>query len=81
MPLTGALTSTLLKGVNIMDISAIGSLISTVGFPIACVIAMFMMWDKEREAHKQEMDKVTEAINNNTVALVKLEDALKNGKS
>ena len=64
-----------------MDISAIGSLISTIGFPIACVCVMFAMWDKEREAHKEEMQKVTEAINNNTVALVKLEDALKNGKS
>ena len=64
-----------------MDISAIGSLISTVGFPVTCVIAMFIMWDKERESHKEEMQKVTEAINNNTFALVKLEDALKNGKS
>lgn len=64
-----------------MDISTICSSISTVGFPIACVIAMFMMWDKEMQSHKEEMQKVTEAVNNNTVALVKLEDALKNGKS
>lgn len=64
-----------------MDISAIGSLISTIGFPIACVCVMFVMWDKEREAHKEEIQKVTEAINNNTIALVKLEDVLKNGKS
>lgn len=60
-----------------MDIASIGQLISTVGFPIACVIAMFMMWDKEREAHKAEMDKVTEAINNNTMALIKLEEHMK----
>ena len=60
-----------------MDIASISQLISTVGFPIACVCAMFYMWDKEREAHKVEMDKVTEAVNNNTLALTKLEEHLK----
>lgn len=60
-----------------MDIASISQLISTVGFPIACVCAMFYMWDKEREAHKAEMDKVTEAVNNNTLALTKLEEHLK----
>lgn len=61
-----------------MDIASVSQLISTVGFPIACVCAMFYMWDKERESHKQEMDKVTEAINNNTIALTRLEEHLKN---
>ena len=60
-----------------MDIASISQLISTVGFPIACVVAMFYMWDKERESHKAEMDKVTEAVNNNTLALTKLEEHLK----
>lgn len=60
-----------------MDIASISQLISTVGFPIACVCAMFYMWDKERESHKAEMDKVTEAVNNNTLALTKLEEHLK----
>lgn len=63
-----------------MDLSAISSLIGTLGFPIACVIAMFYMWNKEREDHKEEMSKVTEALNNNTVALTRLETVLKNGK-
>ena len=30
---------------------------------------MFVMLDKERENHKEEMSKVTEALNNNTIAL------------
>lgn len=63
-----------------MDLSAVSSLIGTLGFPIACVIAMFYMWNKEREDHKEEMSKVTEALNNNTVALTRLEMVLKNEK-
>ena len=62
-----------------MDPSAISSLIGTLGFPIACVIAMFYMWNKERDDHKSEMEKVTQALNNNTIALTKLEELLRNG--
>lgn len=62
-----------------MDPSAISTLIGTLGFPIACVIAMFYMWNKEREDHKDEMEKVTQALNNNTTALIKIEELLRNG--
>ena len=66
-----------------MDIQAILQAITTVGFPIVCCGAM--MWyvkysndqNKEEVArlndqHKQEMTEVTQAINNNTVALTRL---------
>lgn len=46
--------------------------IKDVGFPIACVIAMFWMWDRERIEHKEEADKWAEAINNNTAVMQKL---------
>lgn len=59
-----------------MDIGAIQGLISNLGFPIACVIAMFWMMNKEREDHKEEMKKVTEALNNNTLALTELRDMI-----
>ena len=59
-----------------MDIGAIQGLISDLGFPIACVIAMFWMMNKEREDHKEEMKKVTEALNNNTLALTELRDMI-----
>lgn len=62
--------------------------ITTVGFPIVCCIAM--AWyvkystDQSRdevaklnEQHKQEMTEVTQAINNNTIALTKLCDLMK----
>lgn len=59
-----------------MDIGAIQSLIANLGFPFACVIAMFWMMNKEREDHKEEMQKVTEALNNNTLALTELRDMI-----
>lgn len=50
--------------------------IQNVGFPIACVVAMFWMWDREREEHKAEAEKWAEAINNNTAVMQKLVDRL-----
>lgn len=55
-----------------MDVGTVQSLIGSLGFPIACVIAMFYMWNKEREDHKSEMQEVTKAIENNTLALTTL---------
>lgn len=63
-----------------MDIQVFTQLLSSVGFPIACVVAMFYYWNKEREAHKEEMEKMTEALNNNTLALTKLEGLLSHDK-
>lgn len=64
-----------------MDVATITQLIGSLGFPVACVIAMFWFWNKEREDHKMEMQKMTEALNNNTFALVKIETVLDHGKS
>lgn len=46
--------------------------ISTVGFPIVMCGALFWKMDKQDKEHREEMDKSTEAINNNTVVLQKL---------
>ena len=59
-----------------MDMGAVQTLIGNLGFPIACVIAMFIMWNKEREDHKQEMTQISKAIENNTLALTQLVDLL-----
>jgi len=59
-----------------MDIQAITTLIGSLGFPIAACIAMFSMLNKERDQRIQEMEKFTEAINNNTIALKALEGKL-----
>lgn len=55
-----------------MEAEFISNLISNLGFPIACVVAMFWMWNKERESHKEESDKWIEAINNNTRVMEKV---------
>ncbi len=55
-----------------MEAEVINNLISNLGFPIACVVAMFWMWNKERESHKEESDKWIEAINNNTRVMEKV---------
>lgn len=60
----------------LMDVNAITTLIGSLGFPIAACIACFWMLNKERDEHKQEMAKVTEAINNNTLALEALKGKL-----
>ena len=51
---------------------AIVQIVSTVGFPIACCIVMFWMWDKEREAHDTEVKEITKAITNNNILLQRL---------
>ena len=62
---------------KIMEVSnMILTAISTVGFPIVVAAAMFWKMNKQDEDHKEEMGKVTEAINNNTIALTKLLDKL-----
>ena len=55
-----------------MEAEVITQLVSNLGFPIACVVAMFWMWNKERDAHKEESDKWIEAINNNTRVMEKV---------
>lgn len=59
-----------------MDLSAITTLIGSLGFPIAACIACFWMLNKERDERKNEMQQVTEAIRNNTIALTTLTERI-----
>lgn len=52
------------------------NIIKDLGFPIAVCIAMFWLNNKQVEQHKEEMAKVTDALNNNTLALTELRDRL-----
>ena len=52
-----------------MEIADLTTLLGNYAFPVVCVIAMFFMWNKERIDHKEEVNKMTEAVNNNTVVL------------
>lgn len=61
-----------------MDVQGILTAISTVGFPIAACVALFMRDSKMQEQHKAETDKMTEAINNNTRAITILTERMNN---
>lgn len=38
------------------------TIIQTVGFPIACAVAMFIMLQSEQKAHREESRKLSETI-------------------
>ena len=65
------------------EIGTITQLITTVGFPIAmCCVMCWFVYDSNskhrtdintlNEQHRQEMNDLKEAINNNTIAITKL---------
>lgn len=51
-------------------------LVSNLGVPIACLAVTFRLWNKEREDHKESEKTMTEAINNNTMALNRLAEKM-----
>jgi hypothetical protein len=70
-----------------IDAGTISELISTLGFPIVCFLccAWYVKYredrndekiDKLNTMHNEESKRMTEALNNNTLALTKLTDAL-----
>ena len=61
-----------------MEFNDIITAICTVGFPIVAYGALFWYVLKKDTEHKTEVEKMTEAINNNTIALNKLIERLEN---
>lgn len=61
-----------------MDFNGIVTLVQNLGFPIAVCIAMFWMNVRNMDMHKEEMQKVTDALNNNTLVVQKLSDKIDN---
>ena len=73
-----------------MDLANITQLITTLGFPVvACVCMGYYVkyiTDRNREEihslneqHRQEMAEITQAVNNNTLALTSLKDYIEKG--
>lgn len=54
------------------------TLIQTVGFPIACAIAMFIMLNNEQKQHKEESSQLTQTI---TDLKISFSDAINEQKS
>lgn len=70
-----------------MDFDAIITMIGSVGFPIVACLAMgwYVKYQTDqnnkevkemRDEHRAEIQRVTEALNNNTLAIQKLSDHL-----
>lgn len=53
-------------------VNTIVEIINQVGFPIACVVAMFWQMEKERNAHSEESAKWVDAINRNTAVMERI---------
>ena len=63
-----------------MGYDQIIQMISSVGFPIVACIMCFARMEKQDIRHDEEVSKITESLNNNTVALTKLSERLTNTK-
>ena len=55
---------------------AVVDLFSNLAVPVACLIATFWLWNREREDHKAEQKELAQAIGNNTLVMQKLVDKL-----
>lgn len=59
-----------------MDANAITSLIGSVGFPIVMCLLMVKLMKDSEDNHKQEIDSLKDALNNNTQVLTKLQTTM-----
>lgn len=59
-----------------MDFNVLIQLVGSLGFPIVACGALFWRMVKSDEQHKEELNKMSEALNNNTSAIVKLTEKL-----
>lgn len=60
-----------------MDVQAILTAISTIGFPIVCTLLLFQQYTKLNDLHKEEYKELKTAIDNNTIALTELRENLR----
>ena len=59
-----------------MDVNTLLQAVGSLGFPIAACCILFYYLNQERESHKQEMDSVTKALNDNTTVMVQLKEMI-----
>ena len=59
-----------------MDANTIIQLVGSLGCLIVMCGALFWRMVKSDEQHKEEMDKLSVALNNNTIAITNLSDKL-----
>lgn len=65
------------KGVSIMDLNTADTvikIINSVGFPIACAIALFWLNYKQMKQHREETKELMQVINKNTESVDRLSE-------
>lgn len=62
-----------------MEMNDLLTAISTVGFPIVMTLLLLYMMNENNKQHKQEMNNISESLNNNTLVIQKLYDHLTGG--
>lgn len=62
-----------------MTFADIMAVITDIGYPIAVSLICFKIMEKQRESHKAEVDKLAEAVNNNTLVVTRLLEHLTGG--
>ena len=63
-----------------MDWSALGQLISTIGFPIAACVALFYFMTTMLREHKEEINTLRSALEANTIAITELKGLIEHGR-
>ena len=63
-----------------MEVNTVLSAVGSLGFPIVACIALFWLMTKLNDKHKEEMDKMAEAINNNTKVMNSLLEKIEKGE-
>lgn len=59
-----------------MNFNDIASMVTTLGFPIfMCIVICFYVYQKDK-SHKEEIDKLSEAVNQQTLNIQKLIDKI-----
>ena len=59
-----------------MDLNTISTIFANLGVPVACLAVTFYLWYQETQSHKEEVNKLQDALNNNTLVLQKLLDRM-----
>jgi hypothetical protein len=59
-----------------MDVAGISTAIGALGFPIVACVAIGWYFVKQQEQNNATISKLSEALNNNTIALTKLAEKI-----
>ena len=62
-----------------MDLNTISTIFANLGVPVSCLAVTFYLWYQEMQSHKEEVNKLQDALNNNTLVLQKLLDRMGEG--